>query len=428
MSNGTPDPGRPEWLEHLEPYLRFFVSAPATMAGSLYRQLPVDEGYFVHVSATAAEDARAYYLYAAADEVCKADIAIKLWASILRESPCSPEDDPQERHLRRLVCESISDEQRMWQRKLIEWLANLVCFGATNREEYYRLYLVAEAMEHAYAEMKDLKDWYDCDSGNARVGFEWARRRFAETFPHVQADRCWFLRRKEVPQKPQRMLQTASTRLKEATKHATPDERLCLGVTYGVAYGAASRSLHPAAALPRPPVTVRDLELGIPRVALLCLHVVNRAHHLAGIAPSGSASSFRDAMEASAETFPCFSMKCQPAYEAGDLVVAMGHLAEVVDKRVSTYGLESYLVRFLVRGPLPEMPEDWVPAPEAVAVLRKSWSRAFLRHHWGKSDDAADLLGLVESSTDEDLFALLRRALIELEKRGIPLDPLIPPE
>jgi hypothetical protein len=43
----------------------------------------------------------------------------------------------------------------------------------------------------------------------------------------------------------------------------------------------------------------------------------------------------------------------------GQLVLACGHLGEVVDIARSQYGYESYLVRYVGEAPLPEITEDW---------------------------------------------------------------------
>jgi hypothetical protein len=117
-----------------------------------------------------------------------------------------------------------------------------------------------------------------------------------------------------------------------------------------------------------------------------------------------------------------------PDYEIGDLVLAFGHLAEVLEKRVSKYGLHSYRVRFVVQGPLKETPEDWVPADGTGIILRKRWSRSFLRQHWSKKAETQDLLDIVDSCSDDELVGFLRPGLIDLEKRGVPLPTLVPTE
>jgi len=362
--------------------LRFLTDVPFKMAASLHNQLPLGEHAFSGASATAFDDGRSYYLYGAADEVCKAGIAVMRWAEFLSGPDAPTPETAKDRHLERLCVESVVDEQGMWQRKLTEWLANLVCFSTTNEQEYYRLFLAAETYSWQLGVLKDLCEYYDCDSGNARIGLEWARDRMVTELAAVDQARCWFLEPRvftKLPQRPGGIFRRLARRLSMAFTHGTPDERLSLGITYGGGFGQASRSVHPAIGDVHPPVTVDDVRRNLRRVSLLCINVMNRSHLLAGVEPRGLARRVAAVFCESGSADTQLRRVHMPGYDTGDVVLAMGHLAEVLERRVSRYGLECYRVRFLVRGPLKETPQDWVPADQTRAILRRRWTRDYVR-------------------------------------------------
>ena len=430
MDHQQPFSGDPKWPAKLPDHLRFFADSPIPIAGSLFKQLPIDDNDFSGVAAIAWEDGRTYYLYGAADEVAKVGIAMIRWSKLLVGPDEPPIDDPQERHIYRIPLEGILDEQLMWRRKLIEWLTNLVCFSATNSQEYYRLFLAAEAYDHEIGDLCDLRKYYNCDSYNAQVGLGLIRDRLDKGMAVVDADKCWFLRPqvfRKLPERPGSTLASTSQRISAAMKIATAGERLSLGTSYGGGYGDASKGVHAGIVGPHLPSTVRLMEHNLITVWLLCVHIVHRAHELAGLKPIGLAQEVFERLGKSDFADSILREKHMPNYEPGDLVIAMGHLAEIIEKRESEYGLQSYRIRFLVKGPLAETPEDCVPADWTEVIVRKSWSREYLRNAWQSIAGAEQLVLLLDSQSDDELTNLLKAPLMECEKNGIPLYPLIPP-
>lgn len=416
-------------LEHLDRSLQIFIDVTPRITASLYQQLPINESNFVGVSATAWKDGRSCYLYAAADEVCKAGIAMRRWGELLNEPKKPVAHDPEDPHADRLVRESLQDEQRMWQRKLTEWLANLVCFSTTNEQSHYRLFLAAEAYEWHLNELHDLRKYCACDSGNVKMGLEWVREALDRELGSVSRNDCWFLKPpvfSGLPTRPGQLFTSASSRVALALKHATPNERVGLGITYGSGFGRASRSVHPSVADVRPPSRWDDVEKDLLRIGLICINVINRAHLLAGLSPHGTARGVATALDSSCAQ-RVISQVYAPGYEAGDLALAMGHLAEIIETRVSDFDLESYRVRFLVRGPLKETPEDWVPADQTRAILRRSWGRAFLEGALRKVPEREKCFPILETLSDEELTNALRAGLVKMEQNGLPLYPLLAP-
>jgi len=430
MGNNESTPEEPKWINSMDHQLRFFVDAPFAAAKSLHSQLRINEDEYSGMAAFVQKDGRSYYLYGAADEALKVGLAIIRWTKLLHGPDEPVADDPKERHIYRITLEYIQDEQQMWIRKLTEWLTNLICFGATNDQKYFRLFLEAEAYDCQLADLCDLKDYFKCDSANMQIGLERIHKRFKEDKDTITDDSCWFLKKdvfKEIPKKPGKMFASMQARLSKAMKLATAGERLSLGISYAGGFGKASRYVHPIIAEPRPPITELDTKRNLHTVFLLCMHTMYRAHQLADLQPTGLFAQVVDNFEKSYYADTVLKENFQPNYQKDDIVLALGHLAEVIEKYVSEYGLESYHIRFLVRGPLEETPEDCVPAAWTEAILRKSWVRDFLQYHWSMKPETQDLLPLVVSSSEEELMSFLRPGLIELEKRGLPIQPLIPP-
>ena len=412
--------------------LEFWIQAALKGAKSLHSQLPLTNIDFTGVASTTFRDGRSYYLYAAADEIMKAAVAMMRWKEFLSETEPKEAlpDGTDKGHLDRLVNESVLDEQRLWERKLTEWLINLVCFKSTNEQEYYRLFLATEAYDWSVGRVHDLLRYYSCPSDNAEIGARCDRDSLAAEIENTDSQRCWFLRRevfKKLPTRPGRLFTSIAERLSTALQFATPDEQVALGITYGHGFGWASESVHPKTLTREPVPTWRDVRRLSSRVGLVAINVTHRAHRLAGIAPTGMAKGIAAVLDGSS---PASDMLCavhSPGYEPGDIVKAMGHLAEVLDKRVSKYGLESYKVRFLVRGPLKETPEDWVPANATRAIVRRSWGRPYMESAVKRMPEILQHFPSILCHDDAELMAAFRSTLTDLEQQGLPIPPLGPP-
>lgn len=405
--------------------IRYYAEIPLAAVKSLFDQLPVDEASFTMVSATAHDDARAYFLYGAASEVMKAGTALVRWIGFLGIGDEPTAEDEIRLRSKRMVLESVLDEQLLWQRKLIEWLANLICFAMTNDQHYYRLFLAAEKYEGLAGDYQDLEQYYDCESANHRAAIGRVCARIHSELAAVQDLKIWFLKERKHVLK--RLLQfkpviceSAYARLETAMSRGNAVERTCLGISYANGFGRASRSVHPSITYPTPPASLAHIKREIMHVSLLCWCIILRAHELAGIPLLGAAEGMSVIYEDGAIDPPLGRHSLD--HQVGDLVLAQGHLAEIVEKRCSKYGLQSYGVRFLVRSPLPEIAEDCVPAFDTYRLFRKSWSRDQVCKWLSMLPVGREALPEVDHLSDDELFSLVRGYYTELEKAGILLD------
>lgn len=129
----------------------FFVSAPLQAADALTQELPIVESGFSFVSGISHADPRAYCFYGVCDEVMRAATAGLRWQEMMSGPPPKPSKDPRGKRIARVVEESVTDEQDLWTRKLLEHLVTTICFSQYNRQELYRGYLAATALqEHLF--------------------------------------------------------------------------------------------------------------------------------------------------------------------------------------------------------------------------------------------------------------------------------------
>lgn len=414
--------------QHLEEYVKTAVCATK----SLFDQLPVDEVSYTRESALAHNDGRSYYLYGAGSEVLKAGTAMVRWMDLISDDAKSPTQDTtaldsQTARIRRTSLEHVADEQLMWQRKLTEWLANLVCFSTSNDQGYYRLFLATELYDCRVADYIDEKYYHKCDSTNLRQEVEHIRDRIVSDLGTVNASQLWFLKEQRNVSKTlgdlKRSIQSSfSSRLKVAMRVANDAERIAMGITYAHGFGRASRSIHPTITYATKVCDTADIRRNLIHVSMLCWSIITRAHALAGIEPTGTAKgiSFMAADTMGSDAM----LRHRPGHSNGDLILAQGRLAEVLCRHVGMYGLESYHVRFLVRPPLPSIPEDCVPAGHTCLLFKISESRDYVAEQLGKLPEGQDALRNIDAVSDNELAAIVKGLFIELDKAGILL-PLI---
>src|SRR6266446_2671304 len=171
------DEGRQSRTEDARKRRQFFAMVPMRAADNLMKALQLDEAKYRGVAGHAQQDARAYFLYGAIDEVFKVCTATLRWAEFID----APEEDAKAlensaneaaRHMHRVVIESVLDEQHMWSRKLTELLIDLILFQTTNQQDCYRLYLACAFLDAYLRLQQDFAEFFACRSGNADATIE----------------------------------------------------------------------------------------------------------------------------------------------------------------------------------------------------------------------------------------------------------------
>jgi hypothetical protein len=325
-------------------------------------QLEVDEANFRMVAGPAHGSARDYFVYGTLDEIQKAGIAIMKWDEFLGIGEEEPDpDDP----ITRVVIESCTDEQRLWQRKLVEALIDLANFHATNEDVYYRDFLLLKDLQRLRSTSLDLADFYAAPSAN----LAWAANR---TFEDIRAledggeldlGRCWYRKTRQplrsADAHPSSLFASVRSRLRTGLEHMTAAEKSVVGLSYDRVFGEASRDIHF-----RPTATIGDVNIdavvrGLNHVALLGLNSIVRIQRLTGLVPDGVNRQIRTAFDSNEYPAQLVASMSGGRAEVGDFVLAYGDLGEVVAVARSPFGYESYRVRFLAERPLPDVDEDW---------------------------------------------------------------------
>ncbi len=98
--------------------------------------------------------------------------------------------------------------------------------------------------------------------------------------------------------------------------------------------------------------------------------------------------------------------------EIGNIVLAYGNLAEVIDIRISSYGYRSYHVRYLAEKPMPHISEDWFPAYLVQLLYTKTQFIEKISIREKEGSIPAGTLDLMNELSEEELLGLIRESMI----------------
>lgn len=410
----SPSPDKRKWWD-------FLATASVRGPYELRRTLPVDETGFRIVAGYSHADTRAYFIYKVLDEVQKTGVAIIRWAELLGEKPEEKGNGEEDEQVRRVILESVSEEQSLRLRKLIETLINLICFEQTNENDYYRHFLLLTDLDYYLSMQQDLREFHACPSGNVAESIkhtiEWASQLEGSS---VDPGKCWYLgNRKPLVQKKLKggIFSSLRSRLREALPLATPEEKLALGLTYHL-FGEVSRDIHFTPSAPQFDLSRETVENSMDHCGLLSMPILLRCQRILGVVPEGINEQIRRVYDANEYPRRLLSQVTGGRAQPGDFVLAYGDLAEVLEVAKSPFGYEAYRVRYLAERPLPEVADDWFPA--------KYVQRLYTRDQWLQSieslvaegklpEDAANLKNM-----QPDLQArALREALVHVWNLGL---------
>ena len=330
--------------------------------------LGLNELSYRHVAGFSHGDTRAFYIYSVLDEIQKTGVALQRWAEALQglRDEVSEIGGAQDR-VERLVLEQLLEEQDLRRRRLLEVLVELICFRKTNEQDYYRHLLLLRDLENSLSMQKDLRDFYACHSAKLTAQMEpttgWLRE-----LEHDGLDlaRCWYLRNSPLTGSvsPGQILSSFRRRLKLALGAAAEHEKLVLGLSYR-GYSQASQGVHFRPEAKRHPWSLSEAEKAIGMVGVLALNCLTACQELIGEIPDGLNRQIRAALCENTDIATMFESTVGRRLKMGDFVLAYHeHLAQIVDKRTSDFGYESYRVEFLEDTPPWAIPHDWLPAQE----------------------------------------------------------------
>jgi len=349
----------------------FYCSSAFKAAVDLRTALKIDEVAFRKIAPSLWHDPRPAFIYRVLDEVQKAGLCINKWCEKMNDD-ATP--DPAD-HETRLSHQWLLDEENFRARKLTEVLVDLICFSATNEQEYYRDYLQFHELSATLYALKDQEEFFGFRRRNLQYTADLAARNIIAGEAKLDVMKRWYL---ENPgpfndrwKKRGVRLSSFRQRYIHSVDLALPSERAVLGKTYIHAYGSMSSEIH---------FTPQDTSwkfnpdvvyVGLTRVGMLCFEILIRCQRLLGIVPEGLNTELRKTHDETTPSEVIADLKQEKA-EVGDFVWAEGYICEVMRIGRSEFGYVHYLLRYLERPPIPEIKEDWFAGFEIRLVATRS--------------------------------------------------------
>lgn len=353
-------------------------------------------------------DARGYLLYRAADEVQKAGIYLMR----LQEAVSEKLEETDKTHIPRLITTHLIEEQQARIRRLLELLVMLVLFSKTNDQPYYQHMLRLEALDDILSVNGDLEEFYGARSANLDHSKSMHIDAIRELEKQIDLSKCWYLRTPSSittisNPKPGRILSTARNRFMKSLPLMTDNEKILFSFTYGSSYGKSSEEVHFS---PMRLAVVQEVSYEY-QIGLLCTSILDRSYLLLGQPDVPGLKKIHDSINRTAATDLVKKVTVREI-KKGNIVLAYGNLAEVIDIRVSSYGYRSYLVRYLAEKPMPHINEDWFPAylVQLLYTKTKFLEKIAIREKEGSLPEGTS--DLLKGFSEEELLGLIRESMV----------------
>jgi hypothetical protein len=336
--------------------------------GDLRAELSLSEESFRLLTPQAHPSAREFVIFEALDELQKLAMAC-----LQCYEHTSGEDADAGQTVTRLAAEGVGEWMSLTQRKLIETLADLIGLAETDGDLYFRDYLLLAQLDAMLGEQQDLRTYYGAESLNVRHQMERISREISLLESEGLRPEAAFYRYQKADfdldrVRPGKVLASFSRRLEHSLGLADDNEKAGLGLSYGAGFGRASSDLH---ARPGPidiAATIEDARGSIAIAITIGLSVLLRCQQIVGAVPEGENKQLKEILEGNAGATQLLQGRMRARAIVGDIVMAAGHLAQVLEVAVGRFGYESYRVRYLSRPLLPEIPEDWHRAQHVTLV------------------------------------------------------------
>lgn len=265
---------------------------------------------------------------------------------------------------------SLIDEQSLWQRKLLESLILLINFTSTNTEIYYYHFLLLHEIKDYYYRSIDQKEFFNHKNTLTEKTIEFLHDQIKLVETDIgDLSKCWYL--KSLRRQKNQFPKIASLRKQMifAFKIATTPEKLSLGKTYASAYGETSNDIHFSPTKNNYSDKSMRFSFEIAHSGLLLVAILKRAHKLTGIIPKG----INTFLSKNNDVIPRNNNNDFTSIKVGDFVLCDGpFLGEILEISISTYGLESYRVKYLTESPIKGINEAWFPSVNVELYMRKS--------------------------------------------------------
>lgn len=400
--------------------VRKFAAQLNRAAEDLKGELTVDEAGFRWVGVQAHSSARDFVVFEALDEIQKASLALLQFAELIS----GPDLDPAE-PFTRIVGEQVEDEIALWQRKMIELLADLVGFSMTPDEAYFRDFLLLAQLEGATAAQRDQEKFYGSTCLNYQHQIDELCREIAVLeAAQLDATKAWY-RKTQRPfdatkLSPGQLLSSFAARHQHAMPLATATEQGALGYTYGAGFGRVSRHVHVRPGLTGQVITAKEMRSGLLVLIVIALNLLGRCQETVGKIPDGPNRKLRNSLDGS-DAATIGDTRLRGRADVGDLVVVADKVGTVRQISRGPYDYESYLVHYLTRPFIPEIPEDWHTASEVARLYSPASIRAEIQRSIDSGKVSAEAGGKLLSLPDAELVEHYGASVARIWEAGVGL-------
>ncbi|MCH1638902.1 hypothetical protein MJ257_02175 [Paenibacillus timonensis] len=133
---------------------------------------------------------KGFFLFGVLDEISKVGTSMFRWIELISgEEEIDPKSYPA-----RSVIQAVFEEQQMWSRKLLEALVDLILFMRTDRELYYKHYLL---LKELWGLMDSFKDWSEF-FGHPSNNLDFQKRIWTQTISTIESsidlNKCWYIK------------------------------------------------------------------------------------------------------------------------------------------------------------------------------------------------------------------------------------------
>ncbi len=265
----------------------------------------------------------------------------------------------------RAAVETITNQQSLHIRKLLEVLLLCASFRKHDQPEFYRHFLLLVDLDQLLGRIQDSKEFLEKVSAfeiNQVEALGKEIKDFEKTYPFLS--KAFYISDKDPKKRLQKNgFNIASSRklYKQVSKDATLRLRTTIGFSYEVIFGSSSKLIHfmPSKVYTTGKVNLYDVNNLFGQQSLLEHNILIECMELLDITPGEHcktiAKSFEDNFEFLSEAAENFVLR---KFEINDYVVCLKTLFKVTQLHVSAYGLPSCYVERL-EGHLKR--SDWVP-------------------------------------------------------------------
>jgi len=338
--------------------LEYFIDICIKGAKQLRDYLSIDENGYRFVASTGHSNSKQYYIYGVLDEIERAGIFLIDLRDFMKDDSNPEKKDPEMLRITRNIYKSRVDQACLWSRKLSEIFLEVLLFKVTNKEPYYKHYLLVNKLDRVNKLLEDFKKYHGCESENLKFQKNELENEILALTPSLDGKKVWCVS----STKDGEMSNKRESRFKILYDSALPlmskDQVLLVGESY-MQFSELSKSLHPDFIDPDYRINMRSIDAYFGQIAILSGHILTRIKVLMNKKTRGFMGQLSKVLKESSRTNPIFKKK---KIKNGDYVLAYSDLAKVVKIKKSKYGNITYRVRFLEREPLPGIAEDEFPA------------------------------------------------------------------